>query len=517
MRGARAAALALALLLAPASAYAAFFKGVPVDQAVAAGDVDLAPGGDGAFTYLKGEDGAAHVFVAAVKSGTPASPQRIDVGQTLASSQPRVAATGGGRILVVWVNDGKLFASLRPGAGAPFSVPTLAYAAADGSVLDPTVSMTLGGKAYASFATTTGDARGAYMAAGGSWSAPDAPLDVDPAQTGSGPTVVASGDGTAMYAWTETAADGLTHVFLRRAVGTRLSSVAPEASVPSLDFRAGGNADSPSLGIELDSARVWVAFRQDFNDGGTFTSRALGRRLLGSGFDAPPFAVDGLSFPAGAGADHARVALTGRGRGTFSASLRAPAGVTGMLLKNDVLGPVRRVDTGSSASASSPIPTAADDATGTVVWQTASAIVGRHLNAATTEPQATLSGAVDASAGLDSSGDANGDAAITFLQGGTVRLALFDAPPRSPHAHDEKRWQRNPRPRFHWSAVTDAWSKRVTYKIQIDKKTVFTTTGTTWIPSRPIPNGDHRWRIVTVDSRGQQTFSHDRHLRIRAH
>jgi hypothetical protein len=97
-----------------------------------------------------------------------------------------------------------------------------------------------------------------------------------------------------------------------------------------------------------------------------------------------------------------------------------------------------------------------------------------------------------------------------------VRLALFDAPPRSPHAHDEKRWQRNARPRFHWSTVTDAWSKRVTYKIQIDKKTVFTTTGTTWIPSRPIPNGDHRWRIVTVDSRGQQTFSHDRHLRIRA-
>src|SRR5204863_5677593 len=117
------------------------------------------------------------------------------------------------------------------------------------------------------------------------------PLDVDPAQNASGATVAASGDGTAMCAWTESGADGRTHVFLRRAVGTRLSSVAPEASVPSLDFRAGGNADSPSLGIETDSAKVWVAFRQDFLDGGGFVWRALGRQLLGAAFDKRPLAV----------------------------------------------------------------------------------------------------------------------------------------------------------------------------------------------------------------------------------
>jgi hypothetical protein len=203
------------------------------------------------------------------------------------------------------------------------------------------------------------------------------------------------------------------------------------------------------------------------------------------------------------------VALTGRGRGTFAAAVRGPAGITGMLLKNDVLGPVRRIGVGSD-----PVPTASDDGTGTVVWRGDFGLVGRHFSASKLEGQASVGGSP--TTGLDSSGDANGDAAITFLQGSTVMLALFDAPPRSPHAHDEKRWQRNPRPRFHWSEVTDTWSRRVTYKIQIDKKTWVTTTGTTWIPSRPIPNGDHRWRIVTVDSRGQQTISHDRHLRIRA-
>jgi hypothetical protein len=508
----RVAGLALVLpllLVAAPAAHAAFFAGVPFDQAVAAGDVDLAPGGDGALTYLRGDAGAAHVFVSILKRGAPGPPVRVDAGQGLDSAEPRVAAANGGRVVVVWVNDGKLWASRRPAGGVSFSPPVLAYAAPDGSaVRDPVLSMTIGGKAYASFATTAGDVRAAYMAATGVWSAPDAPLDVDPARAASGATVAASGDGTAMFAWTESGSDGLTHVFLRRAVGARLSGAAPEASVPALDFRAGGNADSPSLGIELDSSHAWVAFRQDFLDGGTFTSRALGQRLLGSSFDEPPFAVDGLSFPAGAGADHARVALTGRGRGTFSASFRAPAGVTGMLLKNDVLGPVRRLGVGSD-----PVPTAADDGTGTVVWRGDFGLVGRHFSATKLDGQATVG--ASPTAGLDSAGDANGDAAITFLQGGTEVLALYDAPPRSPHAHDEKRWQRNPRPRFHWSEVTDAWSPHVTYKIQIDKKTWVTTTRTTWIPSRPIPNGDHRWRIVTIDSRGQQTISQDRHLRIR--
>ena len=203
------------------------------------------------------------------------------------------------------------------------------------------------------------------------------------------------------------------------------------------------------------------------------------------------------------------MAVTGGRRGAFAAALRAPAGITGMLLKNHVLGRVRRIGTGGSA----PVPTAADDASGTVVWQRGSAIVGRHFDPTKIDPEAKIGNS--GGGGLDSSGDAKGDAAITFANGGTVALALYDAPPRSPHAHDEKRWQRNPRPRFHWSTVTDAWSQHVTYKIQIDKKTWVTTTGTTWIPSRPIPNGDHRWRIVTVDSRGQQTISHDRHLRIR--
>jgi hypothetical protein len=388
------------------------------------------------------------------------------------------------------------------------------------------------GKAYAAVETSGGDVRAAYMTADGTWAAPDPPLDVDPAHTAANPAVAASADGTALYAWTEAGADGLTHVFTRRMVATRPSIVAPEASVPSLDGRAGGNADSPSVGIEYDSSHAWVAFRQEFADGAGFTSRALGRRLLASSFDDPPAPVDGLAFGVGASATQPRLAFTGRGRGTFAASLQGPAGVSGILLQNDVLGRLRRLGSKTSLTESFPAPTASADNTGTVSWQRdpgpggAPSIVGRHLSDSGLEPEAMLSrpalGPVDASSGLRASGDAGGDAAISFAQGApgarSVVVALYDSPPGHPHAHDEKQWRREPRPRFHWSAVTDTWSTRVRYRLEIDRKPVRTFTGTpVWVPPRPIPDGDHRWRIVTIDSRGQETASHDRSLRIDVH
>jgi hypothetical protein len=536
MRTRVAIAAAFVLLLVPGGARAGFVAATPVDgpsaDVLAPGDVALALGGGGAVTYLKLEGGVPHVFVADLDRGAPRPPRRVDIGQEAASSQPRVGVTNGGRVVVTWLNDGKLFASLRPISGGLYSPPVVAYAPPSGTVQSSSLSVAVNGKAYAGVATSDGDVRGAYMTVDGSWSAPGAPLDVDPAQTATTPAVAASADGTALYAWTETGADGRTHVFARRMVGTRPSIVAPEASVAGLEGRAGGNADSPTVGIEYDSSRAWVAFRQEFADGAGFTSRALGRRLLASAFDDPPVPVDGLAFGVGASATQPQLAFTGRGRGTFAAALQGPAGVAGTLLKNDVLGKTRRLTGGATAAESFPAPTASEDGTGTVSWQRDRdgggplSIMGRRLTPAGLEPEATLSlpvlGPVDASIGLRASGDAGGDAAITFAQGDptarSVVVALYDAPPGSPHAHNEESWRREARPRFHWSAVPDTWSPRVTYRLEIDKKPVRSFTGTpVWVPPKPIPDGDHRWRLVTVDGRGQETISHDRFLRIDTH
>ena len=433
-------------------------------------------------------------------------------------------------MVVTWINGGKLWASLRPDHTGAFSLPVLAYAPASGSVTASSLSMTVTGKAYAGAETSEGDARAAYMTVDGSWAAPAAPLDVDPARTATQPAVAASADGTALYAWTEAGGDGITRVFVRRMAGTRPSSVAPEASVMALDGRPGRNPDSPSVGIEYDSSRAWVAFRQEFGDGPGFTSRALGRRLLASAFDAPPVPVDGLAFGVGASATQPQLAFSGRGRGTFAASLQGPAGVSGTLLKNDVLGKAQRLGTGVTVAESFPAATASEDGTGTVSWQRdrgpggARSIFGRRLSASGLDPsEALLSvpalGATDASTGPRASGDSGGDAAITFAQGDpaarTVVVALYDAPPGHVHAHEEERWRREARPRFHWSDVSDSWSTRVTYRLEIDKEPVRTFTSTpVWVPPKPIPDGDHRWRVVTIDGRGQETASRERFLRI---
>jgi hypothetical protein len=532
-------ACVVALAVLPSAAQAGFVVAVPVDgpsaDLVGAGDVALALDGSGAVTYVKREGGLAHVFAADLARGAPQPPRRVDLGQETESSQPHVAVTNGGRVLVTWLNDGKLWASLRPSRGAAFSLPVVAFVApGSAGVSGSSLSMAVNGKAYAGVETSDGDVRAAYMPVAGAWSSPDAPLDVDPAQTATQPAVAASADGTALFAWTETGGDGRTHVFARRVVATRPSSVAAQASVDGFEGRPGGNADTPSVGVEYDSSHAWVAFRQEFADGAGSTSRAFGRRLLASSFDDPPVPVDGLAFGVGAGATQPRLAFTGRGRGTFAAALQGPIGVGGTLLKNDALGKTRRLGDGTSLAETFPAPTASEDGTGTVSWQRAPGpgvaplIVGRHLSPGGLEPEAALSapafGTVDVagSGGLHASGDGGGDAAITFAQGGAdaraVVVALYDAPPGHPHAHNEVHWRRDPRPRFHWSAVTDTWSTRVSYRLEIDKKPVRTFTSTpVWTPPRPIPDGDHRWRLVTIDSRGQENVSHDRFLRIDTH
>jgi hypothetical protein len=515
----------LLALLPAATAQAGFIPAVAVDgpsaDVLSAGDVELARDGGGATVYLKRDVGAPHVFVSVLTQGTPAAPQRLDGGQLTGSSQPRVAVSSGGRVLVTWVNDGRLYGSLRPSPLAAFSPPQLVSGESVAGVHDPSLSMTINGKAYAGFTTGGGDVRAAYMAIDGSWSRPDAPLDVDPGRDAGGSAVAASGDGTALYAWTETGGDGISHVMARRVIRERLGTVPREVSVGALEGRPGGSADSPGVGIEYDASYAWVSFRQDFLDGGTVTSRALARHLRASDFE-PPVPIDGLTFPAGTGADQPRIAFTGRGRGTFSSARRGPFEVKATLLKNDVLEPTVRLDAGTVAAPPFPVPTAVDDSSGTVSWQRGIGIVGSHFTREAREPEVDLSvpafGAADASAGLEASADRAGNAAITFAQGDPsarrVVVALYDVAPRAPAAHNDERWRSEGRPKLHWATVADGWSERVQYRLEIDHVAVATLTRTTYRPRTPIPDGDHRWRIVTVDSRGQETTGIDRFLRI---
>jgi hypothetical protein len=204
-------------------------------------------------------------------------------------------------------------------------------------------------------------------------------------------------------------------------------------------------------------------------------------------------------------------------------NIAAPGGVVGTLLKNNVFGPSQRLDAPSVSAPAYPAPTAADDGTGTVSWQKAASIVARHISPKLNDPEAVLSvpefGPADASAGLEAAADRAGDAAITFAQGDPtarrVVVALYDIAPSAPSAFNDRKWHRDPRPSLHWSAGTDSWSATpISYRLEIDHVAVSTQTLTTYRPPAPIPDGDHRWRVVATDARGQASASIDRFLRI---
>jgi hypothetical protein len=528
------AAAAAALILSPAVASAGFIPGVAVDgpsgDVQSLGDVRMAPDGNGEITYVKADGGVAHVFSARLVKGAPQKPVRVDAGQLLPSSQPQLATTNGGRAVVVWVNGGQLYASLRTTGSAAFSAPTPVSGDVAGIVSDPSVSMTIVGKAYAVFATQSGDVRAAYMANDGTWTLQDLPLDIDSTRTATDPKVASSSDGTAVAAWTETGVDGVSHVIARRLIAKRAGSVPREVSVPDFQGHAGGSADSPSAGIEADSSYAWVAFRQDFvDDGGGTTSRTLIRRLVASEFD-PPVAVDGSAFPAGTGAERPRLAFSPRGRGVVSSDLRSPFGPVARQFKDTAFQPVLSLDPRTSATASYAVPTVVDDLTGTVSWQRdpgaggARSIVGRHVFAGGAEPAVTLSvrdfGSVDASAGLEASGDKLGNVAVGFAQGDPssrrVVVAFYDAPPDAAGAFNNTGWRRERRPRFHWSRSNDSWSggSSISYRLEIDNRTILTTKGTSYRPRKNIADGDHRWRIIAIDGRGQENPGIERYLRI---
>ena len=101
------------------------------------------------------------------------------------------------------------------------------------------------------------------------------------------PRVAVSAEGYAVATWGERHADGSTHVWGRRITGMNLSAVPQDLTLPD------GSADSPDIDIEDDGSFAWIVYRQLI--GGV--PRTLGRRLVGSQYEAPEF-IDGGNAPA---------------------------------------------------------------------------------------------------------------------------------------------------------------------------------------------------------------------------
>jgi hypothetical protein len=468
--------LALLLALAPA-AEARWFPFEPVDSPAARPVVDLGIERGGGLAYVKG----GQAWLSRLGNRGWGAPAALSPGGT---TEAAVAAGDRGRLAVAWIQDGIVYGAL---VGAP-AVPLSSGGGAQNLALE----MGVNGVAYAVWAQA-GDVRAARLSES-SWEAVPVALDVDPARAaGAGalrPKVGVAADGSALAVWGEVFADGVSHVMARRIYGTSLSALPQDASATT-----GGAADSPEVDIEYDRSYAWVAFRQDIAG----VSRSIARRLRASTFE-PPFPLDGGNASSGPA-----VGMSSSGIG-HAVSVAAGT-LMGAELRSDVFRAARRNDrTGAVTNAaiatserndSALVWRAGDDATAVVRGRVASDRDG--LGGEATLSRADL-GPV-APGPLSASSNRVGDAAVAFVQNGTVGVAMFDLPPSAPALRNLPDVVGR-RVLVRWSPGQDFGGAQ-RYRVLVGSRVVGTTAETSLrIRLRP---GKHRIFVVGVDRRGQRS------------
>ncbi len=502
--------LIAAFALIPATAHAGWLPPVGLDGPNAdvqeVGGVDLARDGTGAIGYIR--SGRAHVVRTA--GGVWGGPEQVDFGGELAT-EVKVAAGDGHRLAVAWVSGGMVYATVSPGGAGPGGfVPAVALGGPGAKDID--IDLGVNGAAYVVW--QEGGNIAAARLQDSTWTRVGAPLDINlPYEAGTGrlrPRVAVSAEGYVVATWGEWVPDGTSHVYGRRITGMNLSQYPQDLTLP------GGSADSPDIDIEDDGSFAWVVFRQDV--GGV--SRTVGRRLVGSQYEAPEF-IDGdrqSSDPA--------VDMSGAGRGHSVAA--TGNAIMGSWLDHDHFQPPARMDGVDGAFPERPVVAAGDRNDMAVAWRLTGGdgnSIARARFKAADEPfggELTVSrpdlGPV-ADPGVFIGGDRVGDFVVAMVQGPpgsrTLVATAFDRPPSAPFIESSQSYKRKTRPELRWRPGLELWGTQ-TYRVYVDGVQIGQTQNDTLTPATPLTTGKHTWQVEAVDRAGQVTRSRLRTLRIDA-
>lgn len=512
--------LTAAFVLVPAaSAHAGWFPAAPLDgpnaDVVSVGNVDLARDGTGAVSYIRNADGAPQAAVARIFGGAWRPPERVSFTPG-SVTDVKVAAGDGNRLAIAWIADGTVYASVSPGGDTPGGfAPAVALGGPGAESLD--VDLGVNGAAYAIW-QEAGNVVAARLQ-DATWSRVAQPLDIDPArEAGTGvlrPKVAVSAEGYAVATWGERFPDSSTHVFGRRITGMNLSMVPQDITLP------GGSADSPDIDIEDDGSFAWIVFREDV--GGV--SRTIGRRLVGSQYEAPE------PIDAGVATGEPKVDMSGAGRGYAVAQTPGGAQVFGSWLDHDHFQPGARLDSIDGFAPAKPEVAATDRNDTAIAWRLTGAdgnSVARARYRDGDTPNGAFGGELTVSRGdlgpvadpgVFIGGDRVGDFAVAMVQGTpgarAMTVAIYDRPPGPPFIESSQAYKRKTRPELHWRPGLELWGAQ-TYRVLIDGVMIGQTTNDTLVPATPLTTGKHSWQVEAVDRVGQVTRSRVRTLRIDA-
>jgi len=134
-------------------------------------------------------------------------------------------------------------------------------------------------------------------------------------------------------------------------------------------------------------------------------------------------------------------------------------------------------------------------------------------------PEVTLSdpalGPTDAARGFEAAANRAGDVAVVFVQGPAegrqIVAAAFDRAPGAFRTYTTVRWRNHARAPLRWGAAFDLWGP-LTYRVEVDGKPAGESADIR-LALAGVPDGEHRWRVVATDRRGQSTATPVRVLR----
>lgn len=505
----------------------------------------MAEDGTGGVVYRRFEDGHTHIYAARYDGRRWYPAQRVDAGQRFDSAWPRIAAGNGGRLVVVWTQDGppnqdSLYSAVLPRRAGGFLAPTLVdWTIGEARATYPSLAMTPSGNALLAYRSVTsfrdsdlpaGYVRGEVRLArfdGWRWQKLGAPVNrnrLAPQRTptaANAPQVAISPDGRGAVAWQEPDDQLIDRVWTRRVFDTR-PGVVLQASPP------GTHADA--LAIDMTSyGRVVVASRQlpDPRDRSAAARIVVNELPESTDENAFRFLEHGPQLADGAGAK-ATVApgppslQTGSRTSLLVAFPRAGATVLAAG-DDDRAADVRATGGDPVPRAGEPPPPALDAGAanrGTYAYASPEGggrVIVQQLDGArvvATQPVAGPQGGPVRSIAVAGSG--TGDALVAFAQGeddeGQIAVARVSTPPVPFAAQVPADWTRARAPLVTWDPPPPGFRPR-SYTVFLDGRAVARTPRSGYrFAEGTLPDGRHEVRVLATNPVGETTQTDPRPL-----
>ncbi len=526
----------------------------PSEGIVGFGGVAMAEDGTGGAVYLKRVGGVAHVFVSRFAGGHWLPSIRVDGEQQFAATSPRIGASEGGRLVVVWATpfatenerpvDELLGSTLAPGASAFGPAVLIDPDVRDATGLSPDLAMSSTGRADVVYRVVFSnlsaqqaeipllrpgdvieDVRVAHYN-GETWSRlgainRNAGVSMRPPTQTNAPAIAIGQTGNGVVVWQEPDIDGVARIWARRLFGSSLEYVLPVSSASLNSTPIGDDADAPSVAISR-LGQAEVAYRQGVSPGSPLPGPRIFLNTLPDGESA-----SGAQF---AGASIVDSAVSGGSRASVGPPsldidekqdlrLLYDANGTPRVIEGNDRGLAATLSLGSPFMGPEPLSASVMNPAGGGVsaWSSGDA-QGPAVAVREDFPSGAVQTALVRGGGGGPIGELSvgrsglGDGLVAFRQGpfgdAAIVVAQVTTPPAQFIVSLPNGWVRPSRAVVSWQPATSA-NGPLSYRVVVDGRATPTPVGAfaLRLDSRRLGTGRHRIQVLATDIDGQATLS----------